>query len=69
MGIFNNFFVNIVPSLGINTNHSFLINTENEDDPIKRAIAKYKNHPSIISIEKFMENSDSSFSLQPSSKG
>ena len=69
VGIFNKFFVNIVPSLGINTNHSFLINTENEDDPIKKAIAKYKNHPSIISIEKFMENSDSSFSLQPSSKG
>ena len=34
VGIFNKFFVNIVPSLGINTNHSFLINTENEDDPI-----------------------------------
>ena len=62
--IFNGFFVNIVPNLGINTNHSFLINTDNEDDPIEKAIAKYKNHPCIISIKKFMENSDSSFSFQ-----
>ena len=62
--IFNEFFVNTVPNLGINTNHSFLINTDNENDPIEKAIAKYKNHPSIISIKKFMENSDSSFSFQ-----
>ena len=62
--IFNEFFVSIVPNLGINTNHSFLINTNNENDPIEKAIAKYKNHPSIISIKKFMENSDSSFSFQ-----
>ena len=62
--IFNEFFVNIVPNLGINTNHSFLINTDNENDLIEKAIAKYKNHPSIISIKKFMENSDSSFSFQ-----
>ena len=62
--IFNEFFVNMVPNLGINTNHSFLINTDNENDPIEKAIAKYKNHPCIISIKKFMENSDSSFSFQ-----
>ena len=62
--IFNEFLVNIVPNLGINTNHSFLINTDNENDPIEKAIAKYKNHRSIISIKKFMENSDSSFSFQ-----
>ena len=55
---FNEFFVNIVPNLGINTNHSFLINTDNENDPIKKAIADYKNHHSIISIRTFMENSD-----------
>ena len=66
--IFNEFFVNIVPNLGINTNHSFLINTDNENDPIEKAIAKYKSHPSIISIKKFMENSDSSFSFQHVSK-
>ena len=62
--IFNEFFVNIVSNLDINANHSFLINTDNENDPTEKAIAKYKNHPSIISIKKFMENSDSSFSFQ-----
>ena len=61
--IFNEFFVNIVANLRINTKHSFLINTDNENDPIEKAIAKCKNHSSIISIKKFMENSDSSFSF------
>ena len=42
--IFNNFFGNIVPNLGISTNHSFLINTENENHPIEKAIAKCKSH-------------------------
>ena len=28
--IFNEFFINIVHNLGINTNHSFLINTDND---------------------------------------
>ena len=62
--IFNELFVNVVPNLGMNTNHSFLINTDNESDSTEKAISKYKNHPSIISIKKFVENSDSSFSFQ-----
>ena len=40
------------------------MNTDNENDPIEKAIAKYKNHPSLISVKNFMENSDSSFSFQ-----
>ena len=40
------------------------MNTEDGDDPIKKAIAQYKNHPSIISNKKFMENSDYSFCFQ-----
>ena len=54
----------IFSNLCINTNHSFLRNTEDRNDPIGKAITKYKNHPSIISIKKFVENSDSSFSFQ-----
>ena len=46
--IFNELFVNVVPNLGMSI----------------KAISKYKNHPSIISIKKFVENSDSSFSFQ-----
>ena len=62
--IFNEFFVNIVPNVRINTNHSFLINTDNENDSIEKVIAKCKSHPSIISINAFTENSVSSFSFQ-----
>ena len=40
------------------------MNTDNENDPIEKAIAKYKNHPSLISVKNFMENSDSSFSFE-----
>ena len=65
---FNEFFVNILPNLSINTNHSFFINTGNENDPIAKAIAKYKSHPSIISIKRFLENSDSSFQHVPKDK-
>ena len=54
----------IFSNLSINTNHSFLRNTEDRNDPIGKAITKYKNHPSITSIKKFVENLDSSFSFQ-----
>ena len=66
--IFDEFFVNIVPNLGINTTHSFLINTKNENYSIEKTIAKCKNHPRIISIKKFMKNSDLFF-FSTSSKG
>ena len=60
-GIFNNLFVNTLPNLAVSTDHSFLINTVKENDPIEKAIARYKNHSSLFSIKKFMENSDSFF--------
>ena len=62
--IHNEFFVITVPSLAVSTNHSFLINTEKENDPIEKAIAKYKNHSSLFSIKKFTENLGSFFSFQ-----
>ena len=43
--IFNNFFVNIVPNLGIKTQHVFPNITDNSQDPIENAICKYENHP------------------------
>ena len=62
--IHNEFFVITVPSLAVSTNRSFLINTEKENDPIEKAIAKYKNHSSLFSIKKFTENLGSFFSFQ-----
>ena len=50
--IFNNFFEQIVDNLGIQENqsdHNIDINSIS-NDPIDYAVAKYKNHPSIIMI-------------------
>ena len=52
----NNFFSNIVKKLNIpkfNSNNSV---TENIKDPVFKAILKYKNHPSILAIQKYSKN-------------
>ena len=66
--IFNNFFVNIVPNLGIKTHHEFLNTTDNSQDPIENAYCKYENHPSIILIKKHMQGANSSFVFETFSK-
>ena len=66
--IFNNFFVNIVPNLGIKTQHEFLNTTDNSQDPIENAIWKYENHPSIILIKKHMEGTNSFFVFETFTK-
>ena len=65
---FNNFFVNIVPNLGINTEHDFL-NTRNiSHNQIENAIYKYENDPSVIAIMKHMKGTNFSFSFQTVTK-
>ena len=52
----NNFFSNMVKKLKIpkfNSNDSV---TENIKDPVFKAILKYKNHPSILAIQKYSKN-------------
>ena len=52
----NNFFSNLVKKLNIqkfNSNNSV---TENIKDPVFKAILKYKNHPSILAIQKYSKN-------------
>ena len=66
--IFNNFFGNIKPNLGIKTQHEFLNITDNSQDPIENAICKYENHPSFISIKKHMESANSSFVFETVTK-
>ena len=39
--IFNDFFVNIVPNLGINTENDFLNTTNISHNPIENAVYKY----------------------------
>ena len=66
--VFNKYFVNMVPSMGITNNHIFLSNTNTFDDPLEKIIDKYKNHPSITCINKHMTNSELSFTFQPVTK-
>ena len=53
--------MNIVPNLGIKTQHEFLNTGDNSQDPIESAICKCENHPSIILIKKHMQDANSSF--------
>ena len=48
--IFNHYFANITESLGIFEDQSFLSETTGINDPVEKAIKKYKNHPSIKMI-------------------
>ena len=52
----DNFFSNIVKKLNtpnFNSNNSV---TKNIKDPVSKAILKYKNHPSILAIQKYSKN-------------
>ena len=52
----NNLFSNKVKKLSIpkfNSNNSV---TENIKDPVIKAILQYKNHPSILTIQKYIKN-------------
>ena len=50
--IFTTFFIEIVPNLGTKGDERYLCNTGDISDPIREAIQKYKNHPSISIIKK-----------------
>ena len=58
--VFNKYFVNIVPSMGITNNPIFFSNTNTSDDPL--------DYPSITCVNKHMTNSDLSFTFRPATK-
>ena len=60
--------MNIVPNLGIKTQHEFLNTTDNSQDPIENAICKYENHPSVILIKKHMQAANFSFVFETVTK-
>ena len=66
--IFNDFFVNIVPNLRINTKHDVLNTTNISHNPTENAIYKYENHPSVLAIKNHMKDTNSSFSFQTVTK-
>ena len=53
---FNDYFVNIVPSLGISENANLVCNNNYINDPLKYIIQKYQDHPSIVSINENKPN-------------
>ena len=59
--VFNNFFSNIVKNLKISEYKNLNTNIENVQDPVFRAILKYKNHPSTIAIKEKSKNEKFSF--------
>ena len=63
--IFNTFFVNIVPSLGIEIDQQYLSNVSNISDPVEKAIKKYQKYPSISIINKVVSSveNEASFSF------
>ena len=66
--IFNDFFVNAVPKLGIRTQHEFLNTIDDWQNPLENAISKYENHPSFILIKEHMEGANSSFVFETVTK-
>ena len=48
---FNEFFVNIVPSLEISPEENYETDVENDNEPILNYMNKFKNHPSIKVIK------------------
>ena len=49
---FNSFFIDAVSSLAIEENRALLDEVDDISDPVKRAVKKFGNHPSIIGIKK-----------------
>ena len=49
---FKNYFNNAVKSLNLQCNPEHLNDVSDENDPIEIAIKKFKNHPSIVDINK-----------------
>ena len=59
--IFNDFFSNVVKNLKITINENIISDTNGIDDPVLKAIEKYKKHPSILAIKKISKNNIFSF--------
>ena len=63
---FNEFFKNAVNNLNLSSNEDLLLSTKHLSDPVQIAIEKYKNHPSILTIQNNV-TIDQSFSFQMAS--
>ena len=60
---FNDFFKKAVNNFNLSSNEDLLFSTKHLSDPVQIAIKKYKNHPSILTIQNNV-TIDQSFSFQ-----
>ena len=60
---FNELFKNAVIHLNLSFNEDLLLSTTHLSDPVQTAIEKYKNHPSIVTIQNNV-TIEQSFSFQ-----
>ena len=60
---FNEFFKNAVNNLNLSSNEDLLLSATHLSDPVQIAIEKFKNHPSILTIQNNV-TIDQSFSFQ-----
>ena len=58
----NTFFSNLVKELNIKIKEDLLSDVSNVNDPVERAIQKYKSHPSIQIVKETFDN-DKTFSF------
>ena len=63
---FGDFFSNAVKNLNIHIDPALTSNADHIQDPIHKAIEKYKNHPSIVKIKEICNNT-TSFSFNTTS--
>ena len=61
---FNEFFINIVPSLKISPNHNYDTDFIVTNDQVQNALNKFRNHSSIVMI-KNKRKIDQCFSFSP----
>ena len=61
--IFNTFFVNTVPNLGIEIDQQYLSNVSNISDPVEKAVKKYQKHPSISITNKMVSSVENEVSF------
>ena len=60
--VLKTFFINIVPTLKLRTNHNYDTDFLVANDQVASALNKFKNHPSIVMI-KNKRNTDQCFSF------
>ena len=61
---FNNFFIDSVSALNGQAQNAILSENHHLSDPVKKALPKFKDHPSILEIKKIVDNNNQKFKFE-----